>query len=106
MLDPNWIKYCPHFTPTHFIINACIKSFICETWYELAGELFMLQSFINECQRIILRVFWPKTIFNESLRRDMGLEAIINEVRRKYKGHSLRNHMMTSTEFHSTGIRR
>jgi len=52
------------------IFNACVKSVLlygCETWLVTKDIQRKLQTFVNRYLRYILRIWWPKIIFNKDL---------------------------------------
>jgi len=52
-----------------------------------------IQTFVNRCQRYILRIWWPNVIFNKDLWRVTGQEDINLEIRKRklrWIGHTLR----------------
>ena len=78
------------------IFNACVKSVLlygCETWVVTKDIQRKLQTFANRCLRYILRIWWPKIIYNKYLWK-VTRQEVINVEKRKRKfrwiGHTLR----------------
>jgi len=78
------------------IFNACVKSVLlygCETWLVTNEIQRKIQTFVNRCLRLILRICWPNNISNKDLQKATGQEDINLEIRkRKFRwiGHTLR----------------
>jgi hypothetical protein len=65
----------------------------CETWFVTSKIQRKTQSFVNQCLRYILRIWWPNITSNRDLWRVTGQEDINLEIRkRKFRwiGHTLR----------------
>jgi hypothetical protein len=65
----------------------------CETRRVTSEIRRKIQTFVNQCRRYILRIWWPKIISNKDLWRATGQEDIHLEIRkRKFRriGHTLR----------------
>ena len=78
------------------IFNSNVKSILLygsETW-KLTNQLKnRLQSFINNCLRRILRIFWPNTITNEELWERTKQQLVVLEMKKRkwrWLGHTLR----------------
>lgn len=78
------------------IFRTNVKSTLlygCETWRSTSSSTHKLQTFINKCLRMILRIFWPMTISNDELHRRCDETPIINQIRKRkwgWIGHILR----------------
>ena len=78
------------------IFNTNVKSVLLygsESWKITKNIASQLQTFINNCLRKILRIFWPNRITNEELWSRTGQEKIEIEIRRRkwgWIGHTLR----------------
>jgi hypothetical protein len=78
------------------IINACMKSVLlcgCETWLITSEIQRKIQTFLNQCLRYILRIWWPKLISNKDVWKAVGREDINLEIKRENSyglGHTLR----------------
>ena len=78
------------------LFNACVKSVLlygCETWKATAGLIKKLQTFINRCLRVILRVRWTDRVRNEDLWErayQVPIEEDIKRRRWRWIGHTLR----------------
>lgn len=62
-----------------------IYPFLCEreTWNAATREMQKMQVFVNRCLGKNLRVFWPRTISNDTLRRRTGQQTLSIEIRRR-----------------------
>jgi hypothetical protein len=70
------------------IFDASVKSLLlygCETWLVTSEIRHKMQTFVHQCLRYILRIWWPN-ISNKDLWRVRGQEDINLEIRkRKFK---------------------
>jgi hypothetical protein len=72
------------------IINVLLYG--CETC-KITQDIIKLQTFVNQCLRNILRIWWPQTITNKVLWETTQQIPIVREIKiRKWKwiGHTLR----------------
>ena len=78
------------------LFNSNVKSVLLygsETWHMTEAIRKKLQTFLNHCLRIILKVFWPAWITNEDLWKEAEQKPIDHTIReRKWKwiGHTMR----------------
>ena len=78
------------------IFNRNIKAVLLfgpETWRITVVFVNKIQTFINNCLRHILKIFWPKTISNSELwerTNQMPVDEEILERRWRWLGHTLR----------------
>ena len=78
------------------LFNSNVKSVLlygAETWRTTLATTKRIQTFINTCLRLILRVHWPVTIRNEDLWQQSGQQPVdmtILHRRWSWIGHTLR----------------
>jgi hypothetical protein len=78
------------------IFNSCVKSVLlygCETWLFTSEIRRKMRTFVNQCLRYILRIWWPNIISNKDLWRVTGQKDTNLEIRKRklrWIGHTLR----------------
>jgi hypothetical protein len=65
----------------------------CETWLVTSEIQCKIQTSVDRCLRYILGIWWPRTIFNNDLRKATGQDNVnLETTKRKFGwiGHILR----------------
>ena len=83
-------------TVLHYRADCDVKSVLlygAETWRTTKLNLKKLQTFINHCLRLIIKIHWPDTISNKDLWQKTQQNPIEEELKRRrwgWLGHTLR----------------
>jgi hypothetical protein len=78
------------------IFNGNVKSvllYACESWLVSKQVTNLLKTFVNQCLRRILKIYWPAVISNQQLWQTTQQEPTELEIKRckwKWLGHTLR----------------
>jgi hypothetical protein len=78
------------------LFNVYVKSVLlygCQTWLVTCEIKRKLHSFVNRCLRYIMKIWWPRGIYNEKLWEMTGQININKEIRKRkfsWIGHTLR----------------
>jgi hypothetical protein len=71
------------------LFNVYVKSVLlygCQTWLVTCEIQRKLQSFVNTCLRYIMKIWWPRVIYNEKLWEMTGQININKEIRKRKCG--------------------